>query len=135
MTGLWGVLDVNGVLVARVPEGRQLPEGSEFRLVPPAEADAAPLPPPYVPPDPEPLQPTQLTPREFMSRLPMGRQEDITAAAVAAAVQGNAAPLNWLFRMLGAVYVDPAEPETAGGVAAMEASGLITAAEASALLA
>lgn len=99
------------------------------------------LPPGYVAeeaprPEPEPpAAPVQLTPREFMSRLPLGRQEAITAAAVAAAVQGNAAPLNWLFRMLGAVYVDPAEPETAGGVAAMEASGLITAEEAAALLA
>jgi hypothetical protein len=104
------------------------------------EADSPPaLPPGYVasltPPEPPPPPPVQLTPREFMSRLTLTRQEAITAAAVAAAVQGNAAPLNWLFRMLGAVYVDPAEPETVGGVTALEMAGLITAEEAAALLA
>ena len=135
MSEMWGLLDTSGFLVGRVPSSWEAPPGSELVMIPPSEADAAPQRAPYVPPEPEPPPPVQLTPREFMSRLPMGRQQDITAAAVAAAVQGNAAPLNWLFRMLGAVYVDPAEPETAGGVAAMETSGLITAEEAAALLA
>jgi len=70
-----------------------------------------------------------LTPREFMDRLPMQRQAEITAAATQAP-----AVLLWLLRLSGARDVDVAHPETVAGVTALRDAGLLTEQEAAALL-
>lgn len=74
--------------------------------------------------------PRLLTPREFMDRLAMPRQAEITAAAMQ-----SPAALLWLIRLAGAQEVDPAHPETAAGVEALRVAGVITTQEAAALLA
>lgn len=65
------------------------------------------------------------SPREFMDRVPMARQAEITAAAVQ-----SPAVLLWLLRMLGASEVDPDHPETIAGVNALLNAGVITQGEA-----
>jgi hypothetical protein len=59
MTARWGLLDRNGWLVGRVAASWERPPGSELLLVPPEEADAAPVPPPYAPPQPDPPEPVR----------------------------------------------------------------------------
>lgn len=73
--------------------------------------------------------PRVITPREFMDRLSIETQ-----AAIAAAATQNGQIMLLLVRLTGGdVRLD--SDETEAGVAAMRAAGLITAAEAAALLA
>lgn len=74
--------------------------------------------------------PRTLTPREFMDRLPMQRQAEVTAAAMQ-----SPALLLFMLRLTGAREVDPSHPETVAGVTALRAAGVITEQEAAALLA
>ena len=87
----------------------------------------------YSPPIPQPqaaVAPPLPTPREFMDRLSMSRQGEITAAAMQ-----QPALLLWLLRMTGAREVDPAHPETIAGVQALRDAGVLTEQEAAGLLA
>lgn len=71
------------------------------------------------------------TPREWLERLAPDRQQAITDAVFAA---GGAARL-WYIKALGTPAIDVTSAETVGGVAAMVAAGIITAAEQATLLA
>lgn len=72
----------------------------------------------------------KLTSLEFMGLLTTAEQ-----TAIATAAQSNAAVLVWLLKISGATYVDLGDPATIGGVDAMSAAGLLTAARATAILA
>ena len=71
-----------------------------------------------------------ITPRQFMDRLPMSRQQAITAAAMT-----SPQILLWLIRLTGALQVDLDNAETMEGVQALALAEVITEAEAEALLA
>ncbi len=72
----------------------------------------------------------KLTSLQFMALLTTAEQN-----AIATAAQSNAAVLVWLLKISGATYVDLGDPSTIGGVDAMSAAGLLTAARAAEILA
>lgn len=76
-----------------------------------------------------PALPRVVTPLAFMDRLAPETQAAITAAAAA-----SPAVLLWLLRLTGAREVDLDSAETQGGVAALQAAGLLTQEQAAALL-
>lgn len=71
------------------------------------------------------------SPREWLERLDPARQEAITDAVFLA---GGAARL-WFIKALGTPAIDVTAPETIGGINAMAAANIITAAEVQTLLA
>ena len=71
----------------------------------------------------------KLTSLQFMGLLTAAEQN-----AIATAAQANASVLVWLLKISGATYVDLGDPATIGGVNAMVAAGLLTAARATAVL-
>lgn len=88
MSALWGLVDPSGVLRNRVEEGWVRPPGSELSLVSPEVADALPLPPPYVPPEPEPAQapvPEEVSPAQARIVLLQAGLLDSVQAAIAGA--------------------------------------------------
>nr|WP_314074416.1 hypothetical protein [uncultured Roseococcus sp.] len=119
-----------GVAVIRAADGVSISPDPDSRHWAEYEAWLAeggePLPAPELPPVP----PRVLTPREFIDRLPMPRQLEITTAAM----QSPPAFL-WLIRLSSAKEVDVTFPETIEGVQALHSAGLITAQEAEDLLA
>jgi hypothetical protein len=83
---------------------------------------------PYVP---EPIiESPWLTSNEFMALLTNDEQH-----AMAAAGQASPAVFLWLLKMAGASYIDLSDPQTIGGVQAMTAAGLLSAARAADVLA
>jgi len=74
--------------------------------------------------------PPRLTSLEFMALL-----TDAEQTAIATAAQTNASVLVWLLRISGATYVDLGDPQTAAGVQAMVAAGLLSATRVTAILA
>ena len=72
----------------------------------------------------------KLTSLQFLALLEPSEQAAITTAALA-----NATVMLWLLKVTGATYVDLGDPATVGGVNAMVAAGLLTAARAAAILA
>lgn len=74
--------------------------------------------------------PRKLTPLQFMDRLSAQRQAEIAAAATS-----SPSLLLSLLRLSGATEVDLDNPETIAVVSAMQSAGLISQAEADALLA
>lgn len=83
---------------------------------------------PYAPPAAPSLR--KITPRAFMLRLPAPVQE-----AVAAATVQSPSLHRWVLELVASREVDLDMPETQAGVAAMVQAGLLTQAQATALLA
>ncbi|MBS7811215.1 hypothetical protein [Roseococcus pinisoli] len=120
----------HGVAVIRAADGLSISPDPDSRHWTEYEAWLAdggvPEPAPELPPAP----PRVLTPREFIDRLPLSRQGEITAAAM------QSPPLLlWLIRLSSAREVDVTFPETIEGVAALRAADVITAQEVEDLLA
>jgi hypothetical protein len=90
----------------------------------------APAPPPPTPP---PIR--RIAPLAFRRRLPDATRGAITLAAAAAMAQGSATLQVFLDDLAAARFVDLDDPATVGGVAALQAAGLITPQQATALLA
>ena len=91
--------------------------------------------PPATPPAPSRIR--VIRSLAFRDRLAAARQAELTAAAAAAAMPpaSNGALLNFLLSQAASVTTDLDDPRTVGGVDALRAAGLITAAERAALLA
>jgi hypothetical protein len=71
----------------------------------------------------------------FRLRLPEARRQAVTAAAFAAAASGAPAALTFLLDQASSVTTDLDDPRVEAGVEALRLAGVITAAEAAALLA
>jgi hypothetical protein len=82
---------------------------------------AAPPAPPYVPP----------SPRQWLERLAPATQANIAKAALADA---TGATLLWLLKAAGNPAIDVTNADTNSGVSTMQSAGVISAAEATALL-
>lgn len=109
----------HAALLAGQASGKEIVPGEDGQPVLQAPAEAPPAPPSRI-----------ITPRQFMDRLPMPRQQAITAAAVS-----SPQILLWLIRLTGALEVDLDNAETMEGVQALAIAEVITEAEAEALLA
>lgn len=99
------------------------PDGAPIAVDPPA-----PPPPPAI---------RVIAPLAFRRRLSMERRQQITLAAAQAlaATPPNAALQTWLDDLVAARQIDLDNPETLAGVALLQSAGLLTEAEAAALLA
>lgn len=87
------------------------------------------------PPPAPPRAPRIMRALAFIDRLPFVRQAEIVAAARTLATQGNAVPDLLLTRIGAASVVDLDDPQVSQGVAELRRLGLITPAEADALMA
>lgn len=70
------------------------------------------------------------TPREWLNRLPAGKQ-----AAVAAAARASDSMFLWFMKAAGAAYIDVAGQETIDGVNALVGAGVLATDDAGVLLA
>jgi hypothetical protein len=97
--------------------------------------DGAGLAPFELPPAPPPPPIRVVRSLAFRLRLPEARRAAITTAALGAVPTDGGAALTFLLDQASSVTTDLDDPRVAGGVAALRAAGVITAAEAAALLA
>jgi hypothetical protein len=96
--------------------------------------EAAEIAPPVPePPPPGPIR--RIRAAAFQDRLSEPRQQELVVAAVQAAFAGNGLPLAALFNQAASAMTDLDAPRTVDGVAALRTAGLVTEAEAEALLA
>ena len=129
---------VNGIVVETLTTDHDLGKLFPSKLLWVDISSMSPMPAPrwtyvggvFTAPVPVPAAAPKLTSLEFMGLLTSAEQ-----AAIAQAGQGNAMVFLWLLKLAGAMYVDLGDPATVAGVDALAATGLLTSARATAILA